>query len=306
MAPSLLESRQLTMPNFLVIGAARSGTTALYEFLNQHPQVFVSTPKEPHYFSFMGQELGFSGPGDEQLINSVAITDHGQYEALFDDAGDRLAIGECSVSYLYYPDTAGRIRQALPDVKIIAILRNPVERAYSAHLYLRKLGLEEEPDFVRALALEESRIHAGWHHLWHYKAMGYYGLQLERYFRLFDRDKILVVFQQDLRRYPQSSLKKVFGFLNVDTEFRPTVSTFINQGGIARSQLLQRVFNRSSVIKDIAKYFIPRTVRRRLRNMNLNRPTLPQEASRGLSSAYREDNNILQDLLGMDLLWWRQ
>src|SRR3954463_6801674 len=96
------------LPNFLIIGAAKSGTTALFKYLEQHPEVFISEPKEPHFLALANHPLNFSGPGDDQMMNSRAITDLSRYEKLFSSANGAKVIGEGSVSTLYYPQSIER------------------------------------------------------------------------------------------------------------------------------------------------------------------------------------------------------
>ena len=117
------------VPKLIVIGAARSGTTALYEHLRQHPQIFLSSSKEANYFAFEGEPLDYRGPGADFVNNSVASWD--AYLELFADAPGDAVIGDISPLYLYAPKTAERIRARLPDAKLVAILRNPIEQAFS-------------------------------------------------------------------------------------------------------------------------------------------------------------------------------
>src|SRR3954452_17434204 len=123
----------MTMPNFLIVGAAKSGTTSLYYYLKQHPQVFVSPVKEPKFFAYEGEKVVYRGPGDAEnnrrLVNNLA-----DYRALFGGANGAKAIGEASPVYLYSPKACERIRHYLPDAKLFVILRDPAERAYPSFL----------------------------------------------------------------------------------------------------------------------------------------------------------------------------
>jgi len=136
------------LPTFLVIGAARSGSSSLHDSLRQHPQVFVSPIKEPHFFSNENKEPPRGVPGAPR---STRVTDINRYMELFEGAKPGMAVGEASVSYLYSEDAPDRIRHYVPDVRLVAILRNPVERAYSAFQYLRERGTEPYADFSEAL-----------------------------------------------------------------------------------------------------------------------------------------------------------
>jgi hypothetical protein len=115
-----------TAPNFFVVGAARSGTTMLVEMLRQHPDVFITRPKEPHYLAFAEQRLSFGGPGDDQTINSRAVTDFASYTALYDLSTGHTARGDASVSSLYFPENSlSVIAQRFPEARIVAVLRDP-------------------------------------------------------------------------------------------------------------------------------------------------------------------------------------
>src|ERR687894_3261543 len=115
----------MTMPNFFIIGAQKAGTTSLYYYLKQHPQIYMSPRKEPHFFKGMHSELRKSGRG------LPPVTDLGDYQALFRGVTDEKAIGEASASYLYSPKAPALIKSSIPDAKLIAVLRNPADRAYS-------------------------------------------------------------------------------------------------------------------------------------------------------------------------------
>ena len=126
------------MPNFLIIGAPKSGTTSLYQYLKQHPQIYLPDKKEPHFFSFEGRTQGFNGPGQADFMKK-RITKIEDYIKLFENVNDELAIGEASTSYLYIPEAVERIKKYVPEVKIITIIRHPAERAFSD--YLQHLSL---------------------------------------------------------------------------------------------------------------------------------------------------------------------
>ncbi|NEO53881.1 MAG: sulfotransferase [Okeania sp. SIO3B5] len=144
----------MSMPNFLMIGAPKAGTTSLYEYLKQHPQVYLSEIKEPHFFSFEGRTQGFNDPSRANFIRKK-VTKIEDYKKLFEEVKDEVAIGEASTSYIYIPEAVERIKKYVPDVKIIAILRNPADRAFSHYLQHRKNGTEVFLDFADALKEEQ-------------------------------------------------------------------------------------------------------------------------------------------------------
>src|SRR5688572_7713518 len=130
----------MVMPNFLIIGAAKAGTTSLYSYLNQHPQIFMSPVKEPNFFALEGEKLNFRGPGDAQVINRYSITQLESYRAHFKGITQETCIGEASTLYLDHPKAVERIQHYTPKARLITILRDPVERAFSNFLHAVRDG----------------------------------------------------------------------------------------------------------------------------------------------------------------------
>ena len=141
------------LPNFLVIGAAKSGTTSFFTYLGQHPDIFISPVKDPNFFAFSGESpLDYHISDIPWVLGSVRKIEN--YKALFSRATFHSAIGEASGTYLFHPRAAERIYRFIPDAKLIAILRNPVDRAYSAWLMHQRRGKEKRP-FQEILAMNE-------------------------------------------------------------------------------------------------------------------------------------------------------
>jgi len=301
-------SLTMTWPNFFVIGAARSATDALYEYLKQHPQIYMSPVKETNYFVFYGRRPHFTGPGDEEALQACSIVSRAEYEAQFAGARSEIAIGEASPWYIYCPQVPERIAHDVPDARLIAILRHPVDRAFSSFCMLQRDCREPERDFVRALALEKQRIAAGWEPIWHYAAMGMYAQQLERYYALFDRQQLRVYLYDDLNRDPLPVLRDLFAFLGVDPGFVPDVSTRPNQSYVPRSRRLGLLLTRENAPRRIARAVLPRPLRGRLRDalgeVNRVRPTLDPALRRELTLQFRDEILRLQDLIARDLSHW--
>src|SRR3954451_22819855 len=214
----------MTFPTFLILGAAKAGTTALYYYLRQHPQVGMSRIKETNFFALMGRPLDFRGPGDDDYINRFSVTTWEGYCSQFPEDGKARAIGESSPLYLYSPDAPRRIAEALPAAKLVVLLRDPVDRAFSAFLHLVRDGRETATEFREALRREPSRIADHWEHIWQYRAMGLYHEQLSRYFETFGREQIRVYLYEELAAGPVDVLQDLFRFLEVDEAFSPDVS----------------------------------------------------------------------------------
>ena len=260
----------MKMPNFLILGAAKAGTTSLYAYLKQHPEIYMSPIKETNFFALEGKNLDFAGPGDRDFINRFSVNSLEAYCAMFQGISNEIAVGEASPLYLYNPTAAKRIQHYIPAAKLIVILRNPVERAYSSFLHLVRDGRELLRDFAQALSEEENRIRSNWDHIWHYKQMGFYYIQLKRYFNTFDFQQIRVYTFEDFLTEPVSILKDIFQFLDVDDLFIPDISIRHNVSVIEQEK----------------------------------RPPLTTEVRQQLIETYREDVYSLQELIQRDLLKW--
>ncbi|MDQ5820413.1 MAG: sulfotransferase [Actinomycetota bacterium] len=294
-------------PTFLVIGAAKAGTTSLYHYLGQHPQIFMSPVKEPRFFALEGHPLDFRGPGDERLREKTTTTLEA-YRELFAGVRNERAVGEASVLYLHHQAAPEAIARYIPDVKLVAVLRNPVERAYSGFLYQTRDGYEPLADFEEALRAEPRRIADGWYYSWHYRDQGFYHRNLARYFDRFDPSMIRVYLYEDLDQDPHRVLANLFGFLGVDEGFRPDVGMRYNPSGRPRSARLQRVLTQRHSLKEAAKAVIPERwghrVIARLQPANLVRAPIRVETRASLVEGYNEDIRRLEHLIGRDLSHW--
>ncbi|WP_239308979.1 MULTISPECIES: sulfotransferase [unclassified Frankia] len=206
----------MALPNFLVIGVPKAGTTALHAALSRHPALFLPSVKEPKFFLSEGPPPARGGPGDAQTYQEH-VWRRTDYEALFDPAPPGVLCGESTPFYLYDLDAQNRIKRLLPKAKLIVLLRNPVDRAHSNWTHLWAAGLEPERDFVTACALEAQRREAGWAQFWHYVSLGRYGAQLAHLFGLFSREQVLVLRYRELRDAPTATLDTVCDFLGVTT-----------------------------------------------------------------------------------------
>ena len=300
----------MTMPNFLIIGAGKSGTTSLYHYLKQHPQVYMSPVKEPKFFAVEGKKLDFRGPNDEISMNRGSITDIDAYRALFKGVTSEKAIGEASTLYLHSPEAPGRIRHYIPEAKLVAILRDPVERAYSSFVQRVQKGDEPLSDFAEALREEENGMRNNWAPRWQSKRIGCYYTHLKRYYDIFDREQIKVYLYEDLKGDPVGVAQSVFRFLEVNDTFVPNVSLIHNVSGIPKSRALQAFISKPSPLKSTLKPLLPEGLRQHvsvfLENRNIAGPPPPlsQDVRRDLIDFYREDILKLEKLIGRDLSRW--
>ena len=202
------------MPDFLVIGAPKAGTTALHVALSDHPGLYMSAIKEPKFFLTDGPPPAKGGPGDA-LTYREHVWRRADYEALFDAAPPGTLKGESTPLYLYDRAALQRIRAQIPDARLVVIVRDPVERAHSNWTHLWSAGLEPVGDFVRACDQEQRRIAAGWSSFWHYTGLGRYGEQLEYVFSLFPREQVRVLRYRRLVDDPAGTLDQICAFLGV-------------------------------------------------------------------------------------------
>jgi hypothetical protein len=206
----------MALPDFLIAGAPKSGTTALHVALARHPQLYLSRVKEPKYFLTDGRPRAQGGPGDAKTLREQ-VWERDKYEALFADAPAGSLLGESTSLYLQDPGALRRIRTAIPDVRIIALLRDPVDRAHSNWAHLWSAGLEPEHDFIKACMLEQRRTAAGWAPFWRYLSLGKYGDQLDQLWSIFPREQTLVLRYRELRESPAETLDTITEFLGVAT-----------------------------------------------------------------------------------------
>jgi hypothetical protein len=302
----------MSMPNFLVIGAAKSGTTALLAYVQQHPQIFTSPIKETGFFALEGETACFAGPGDEPA-NERYITDLDKYQALFRRVNGELAVGEQSDIYLSSPKAPARIRHYLPHAKLIAVLRNPVDRAYSAYRHMVRNAREPLSSFEEALEADDARVAANWNPIWHLKSRGFYYQQLKRYFDLFGRDQLAIYTYDEFEANPLGTVQDIFRFLGVDPTFAPDVSVRHNVGGTPKSRLLHKLLVSRSGVKDAVKRVLPKSTRNRLiqlksslleRNTVRTGPEMLPETRRSLIELYRDDIRKLESLIDRDLSHW--
>lgn len=276
----------MVLPNFLIIGAAKAGTTTLYEHFRAHPEVFMPRLKEPRFFCYAGK--------GERIDYPIQTAE--EYEALFAEAADKKARGEASVHYLPYPGVAERIRRMLPEARLIASLRDPVERAYSTfQMNQRNRNRNDDVSFIEALNQEPGLQYT-------------YSEKLQRYFDLFPQEQIRIILLDDLEAQPRRVMRYLYEFVEVDPNFAPDVTQVANPGGEPRNKALHRLLSDRRLIAFSRKLLPERAIAplKSLRSRNLaKRPLSPTERRKGVEF-FREDILKTQDLLGQDLSRWLQ
>lgn len=274
----------MTLPNFLIIGAAKAGTTSLYHYLRQHPDVFMSPIKETNWFEYEGQK-------DERFV----IRTREAYERLFDGVTSQRAIGEASPQYLNSSTAPARIDADLPGVRLIAALRNPADRAYSSYLNSLRAGVERRP-------LDEA-MRPGTR----YVEQSLYHPRLSRYFERFERGRIKVIVYDDLAADPAAVMRDLFAFLGVDDTFAVDVSTRHNAAMLPRTLFLNwLLINAVAMFRRVFPSALRGTGVAAWVQRPLLRPPdpLPPSIRRRLLEHFCDDVAKTGDLIGRDLAGW--
>lgn len=297
----------MTLPNFLHVGAAKTGTTSLYHYLRQHPDVFMSPKKGPEFFVSRFRNGFGKGPGDG---SKPVVSDFQTYEALFDGAGDARIVGESSVGYLYHHEEAiPLISEYLGEPRILITLRNPVDLAYSCYMHIRRQK-RETLSFEQGLEAEEQRFREGWHYQWLYRRVGLFASQVAAYQEHFSHVKVAL--SEDLKQDPAQYMEELYAFLGVDAGFRPDTSVNYNEGGIPRHDMLFRLLigntkTRPKSVKLLGRFMNEdRLLRRRekLKSRMISKEPMDPSTRRTLLDSYREDIHRLEKLIGRDLSAW--
>ena len=291
------------LPNFIVIGAAKAGTTALYWYLAEHPEVFMSPVKETNYFAYGLDPEGRLLYGDPE-VHRFPVKALSAYEQLFADAGDAVAVGEASPIYLECPPAARRIRELIPGALIVCSLRHPVDRAYSDYMMdLRHRGRRLDPARDLSPNAAWARPDSRWMQISRYHG------QLLRYFELFPRHQLHVLLSGDIKQDPVGVVQGLYQFIGADPSFVPDFDTPHNVGGTPASPLLEKVFT-SSAIKSALEPWMPKRAAnwfRRLRTRNMRQaPPLPVELRKELTHHFRDDIARTSELIGRSLEHWLQ
>ncbi len=281
------------IPNFFIVGAPKAGTTSLYEYLSRHPEVFMpATIKEPDYFSheeILQQPLYYK---------TTHITDAQKYRALFAEVEGQKAVGEASVSYLFYPGTAKKIYDFNPRAKILISLREPVERAYSHYLMDERLGLLEA-SFEDIVYRKIKHKHADMYYQ-QIVSLGEYAGQITRYLNLFGPDQVKVLFYDDLKADPKGVMKSIFKFLEIDENFFIDTSLKFNTYAAPKNELIAKMYKMHHLRSGISQ-LIPEGLKHTLRNSFFKKgkkPEISDAAKNFLKAHYRDDVKKVGDITG--------
>ena len=286
--------------DFFIVGAPKAGTTALHAHLNKHPQVCMSSDKEPNFFSYAEIEK------QQLYYNKINIKTESEYLALFKCNETAKIRGEASVSYLYYTAVPEKIKAYNPNAKIIISLRRPVQRAFSHYQMDYSLGLV-------TLSIEEIFNNGNDHpitgnYFQQYFLLSAYTEQIKRYFDAFDSNKILILLHEDLIQHPEKTLEKVFSFLTISNSNTNVIMEQQNVTGAGKNIIIRNLYKNQKVRRVLATLLnedIRNKIKSNLFSKN-NLPTLSKNFEVELNEYYRPGLEQLKSITGLSIDHWIQ
>ena len=291
-------------PNLLIVGAAKSGTTSLHNYLKQHPDIFMSDHKEPHFF--INNEIG---------TNRIpkGISKYDDYIALFKNSESYKYRGESSAMYLQFPDISIKnINKYLNDnVKIIIMLRNPIERAFSGYQHVKRYNVMETLDFEEAIKECENRyfINTNFTPASRYINIGLYYNMVKKFKANF-KENIHIVIYDDFIADTQNELSKIFSFLNISECVINTNEKYMVGGWQWKSSFLKKLFLKKNLFKKLIGFIVPfQSFKKILRNSLMQVFSIPvvkmkDATKRSLLNFYKEDIKKLSNIIDRDLKIW--
>lgn len=290
----------MPFPTFLVIGANKAGTTSLNYYLHQHPDIFMSRNKEPMFFIFDGKEIPDTLP-DGITQNEIIVNNIDDYKRLFSEASDEMARGECSTAYLRNSYIAERIKRYIPSIKLICILRNPIERAYSGYRYFVGKGIEKRT--FKAAIVQQMDPKTKYYRPQAYLELGKYANHVERYLSTFGESQMKIYLYKDWCETPESVLRDIYQFIEVDPKFQQDTSRRHNVSDKNdRGELYWQRVSQFSLIQLLPKEYshlvegIMKTI--------FNRTQLTYGIRNKLIRYYYDDVKKLEGIICRDLSHW--
>jgi len=284
--------------DFFIVGAPKAGTTSLYHYLNEHPKISMSSVKEPNYFSYEELET------QKLYYKSNKINSLDSYHNLFPTRDANLIYGEASVSYLFYKNVAEKIKTYNKNAKIIILLRNPIERAFSHYLMDVRLGLISESFESVVDGFETTSKNKLYYQ--QYIELGKYYNQISNYKRLFNDKNILIIDYEDFKNKTSLSVTTVFDFLQIDTSFMPNLDLNHNTFRKPKFTFIEKLYSNHSI-----RCIINKLISSKFKNYinqivfdKEDKPILSHDLRVRLKSIFKNDVNKLSDMLNKDFSKW--
>ena len=295
-------------PNFIIAGFPKCGTTSLFHYLKQHPDIFMPNQKELHFFTQPQIFKLNKGPKDK-VVKQSHIKSEKEYLELFKSVKDEVAVGDASPSYINYPENFGMIKQYLNDPKVIVIVRDPIDRAYSNYLHLKR-ELRETMDFFSALKNEDNRREESYSDFWYYRFNSTYYKKILMAKKTFSN--VLVLTSEEFKKNPEITLKKVYSFLGVKSIVnKQALETKFNVGGYYKKNLITSLIFQPSRFKNALKKIIKPTrgikmlVSRFSRLFQIKQPSIDQDSLNYLKKHFSKEINNLKKM-NIDVSKWRK
>lgn len=306
-------------PNFFLVGAVKAGTTSLYEYLKQHPEIYFSPIKEPNYFSTDIKTSEFSNTYRKNTIVDVDsyfrqtklpplqlafVRKPEHYRRLFEDVSGEKAIGEASTSYLYSEIAATNIRKYQPEARIIVIIRNPIDRVISHYQMALRYG-HTKRSFREAVKKDWKTQQKGWGISELFIELGLYYRQLKRYFDAFDNKRIRVFLFEDLINYPRETVLECQRFLGTE-EILPEAFETFNPASIPKFKYLNKLITDSGM-KNLIQKILPAKNQEQLKNLFFFEKAynkITQKDKHFLVNIYKHDIENTSMLINRDLSHW--
>ncbi len=288
--------------NFFIVGAAKSGTTTLFETLNRHPSIFIPQHKECRYFSCLPATFSGLSPNTTKYL----VRTFEEYRNLFKGAKPGQLCGDISPDYLYYHRNAVSkiIAEINAQVPVVIVLRNPIDRAYSNYLHHVRDG-REYMSFEAALEAETERIASNWAWGWGYVDVGLYAEQVKAYLDNFER-VLLLLFEEDIETGRATG--KVLNFLNLEPSHEDLGKVHVNVSGYPQNRILHRLMTDELVvrkIKNVVKatplYPHSKKVYRKVMEANLKKEAMAPETRRMLKQKFKDDVALLVEYTGLPI-----
>lgn len=306
------------LPNILIAGVPKSGTTSLYKYLKEHPDIFLPYQKEIHFFSSSRIQKLVGGKGDKEPASRIC-NNLEDYQKHYKNVGKEKAIVDVSPSYFFHAETSIlNIKKYLSsDVKIIVLLRDPIERAFSN--YLHKLRLFNEPlSFAEAIEIEDERISQGYGDFWYYKSHSLYFDKLSLFLTEFGEKQVKVILFEDLKVDPLKICHEIFQFIGVDDTFCPENTTTVYNKGVlyeagAFTKFLTKPNQNFNKFKSTLKKILPVPIttfikdkeQKILKSKQVDKPTMTNRSIETLKTFFKNDVLALKNQHHINVTKWK-
>lgn len=296
--------------HFLFVGTAKAGTTSIFEYLRQHPEIEIPV-KETFYFLrdvFTDFNLGYPAQRPEEEL----VRDSSEFSSLYPQSRQKL-YGEIGTGYLYhYKESIPLIKETLgEDVKILIILRNPVDRAYSSYMHFVK-DVHEKLSFEDSIKMESERRALNYDFMWMHRDMGLYFEQVKAFKQSFKNVKVIIT--EEFRENQEAEIRSILEFLEVNPEIKFNTSKEHNKSGEPKFKSLQKLITQENLIKKTLRPVFRTAfnkekraaMRKRVKNINIaSYPPMNPKTRRELVAYYQKDIEALEELLGIPLQKWK-